>query len=325
MSDRMSSAIRTLQKAGFTGDRLRTAFAIVMRESGGNPAAHNTNTGTGDNSYGLAQINMLGGLGPSRRKQFGISSDAQLLDPATNARAMYALSKGGRDFGAWGIGPNAYRTGAGQDTIAKFYNEFPGAPSSPGNSPPAAQPSRAPGGTPDPRLALALLALSRSRRGGGGSSFLEALAAGAPQAQAPSPPQPIGNPGDSGEAAALAQGKYPVSFFRRPYRPLGTPHQGTHTLGNWQSDNAYDYGEPAGTPIFTPFPATVGPVKPGASSGRFGGYAVYLKGPKGRIYLKHLAPNVKVKPGQKVKAGTLIGYVGNIPGLSPHLHAGFER
>lgn len=120
--------VSVLRQAGFTGDNLRTAYAIAMRESGGRPSAFNGNRGTGDKSYGLFQINMLGNLGPSRLRQFGLSNERQLLDPLANAKAAFQLSKGGKDFGAWGIGPNAYRQGAGWDTIKKYYDQFPGSP-----------------------------------------------------------------------------------------------------------------------------------------------------------------------------------------------------
>ncbi len=73
--------------AGFKGGDIATAVAVAMAESGGNPRAHNTNASTGDNSYGLWQINMLGAMGPDRRKAFGIKSNDELFDPATNARA----------------------------------------------------------------------------------------------------------------------------------------------------------------------------------------------------------------------------------------------
>lgn len=119
--------IKILQQAGFRGPALKTAYGIAMRESGGRPTAFNGNTGTGDRSYGLFQINMLGSLGPSRVRQFGLSSEKDLLDPVTNARAAFRLSKQGKDFGAWGIGPNAYRQGAGFDTIKKYVDAFPGA------------------------------------------------------------------------------------------------------------------------------------------------------------------------------------------------------
>lgn len=117
--------VRTLQGAGFKGDALRTAWAIAKRESGGRADAYNPDRSTGDDSYGLFQINMLGKLGPARMKQYGLKSYKDLLDPATNARVAYAMSKGGKDFGAWGLGPNAYRSGAGFDTIKKYWDEFP--------------------------------------------------------------------------------------------------------------------------------------------------------------------------------------------------------
>jgi len=111
-----------LQGAGFKGDALKTAWAIAKRESGGRPDAYNPDRSTGDDSYGLFQINMLGNLGPSRRQSYGLKSNKDLLDPATNARVAYAMSKGGKDFGAWGIGPNAYRKMPALD-----FSGFPGA------------------------------------------------------------------------------------------------------------------------------------------------------------------------------------------------------
>lgn len=71
------------QSAGMANPGLMSA--IAMAESGGNPKAHNAIPP--DNSYGLWQVNMLGAMGPSRRAQYGISSNEQLFDPATNARA----------------------------------------------------------------------------------------------------------------------------------------------------------------------------------------------------------------------------------------------
>lgn len=88
-------------RAGFSGRALDTIVAIVMAESGGNPRAYNGNRGTGDSSYGLAQINMLGAMGPERRKAYGLSSNDDLFDPLTNLRVAYKLSNGGRDFSPW--------------------------------------------------------------------------------------------------------------------------------------------------------------------------------------------------------------------------------
>jgi hypothetical protein len=133
--------IPALQQAGFKGDALRTMWAIIQRESGGNPKAFNPRKETQDLSYGLAQINMLGKMGADRRAQWGLTSNEQLYDPATNLKAAYRLSRGGKDFGAWGLGPNAYRSGAGFDTIRKYYNQFPGAQSGGAAPVPRSQPT----------------------------------------------------------------------------------------------------------------------------------------------------------------------------------------
>lgn len=92
--------------AGFSGSALAKAVAIALAESSGNPNAHNAVPP--DNSYGLWQINMLGSMGPARRKQFGLSSNSQLFDPVTNAKAAYAISSGGKNFRPW----TTYTSGA---------------------------------------------------------------------------------------------------------------------------------------------------------------------------------------------------------------------
>jgi len=120
--------IATLQQAGFKGPGLASAWAIAMRESGGNPQAFNGNTSTGDRSWGLFQINTLGPL-QARVRQLGLKSEHDLLDPLTNARAAFVMSKGGTDFGAWAIGPNAYK-GAPSNAVARYESwlaKFPGA------------------------------------------------------------------------------------------------------------------------------------------------------------------------------------------------------
>lgn len=106
----MASLMSILQQAGFKGAGLQMAYAIAMAESGGNAKAHNGNAGTGDNSYGLFQINMLGGMGPERRKQFGLSSNEALYDALTNAKVAYKMSKGGTSWGPWSTyGNGAYK------------------------------------------------------------------------------------------------------------------------------------------------------------------------------------------------------------------------
>jgi hypothetical protein len=78
--------------AGFSGNDLDIAVAVAFAESGGNPRSHNATPP--DDSYGLWQINMLGKLGPDRRKRFGLSSNAQLFDPAINAKAARIIFQG---------------------------------------------------------------------------------------------------------------------------------------------------------------------------------------------------------------------------------------
>lgn len=92
--------LQLAQGAGFSGNDVQTMAAIIKAESSGNPYAHNTNRSTGDNSYGLSQINMIDTLGPARRKQFGLKSNEQLLDPQTNLRAAKQV-KDSSGFGAW--------------------------------------------------------------------------------------------------------------------------------------------------------------------------------------------------------------------------------
>ena len=86
------------------------AYAIAMAESSGNARAHNPNAGTGDNSYGLFQINMLGAMGPERRRQYGLSSNDSLFDPLTNAKVAFRMSNGGKSWGPWSTyGSGAYK------------------------------------------------------------------------------------------------------------------------------------------------------------------------------------------------------------------------
>lgn len=90
------------KEAGFSDQEARIMAAIAMGESSGNPNAHNADRRTGDDSYGLWQINMLGRMGPERRRMFGISSDEDLKDPRINARAAYQIYKQ-QGFRAWSV------------------------------------------------------------------------------------------------------------------------------------------------------------------------------------------------------------------------------
>lgn len=118
-----------LAAVGFEGKALKTAWSVVMRESRGRPVAHNKNANTGDNSYGLFQINMIGGLGVDRLAKFqdkiGIKKVTDLFDPVANAKAAYYMTAGGKDWGSWGLGPNAYDGDAIEPAVTKWYAAFP--------------------------------------------------------------------------------------------------------------------------------------------------------------------------------------------------------
>jgi hypothetical protein len=121
--------VELLAAVGFEGKALKTAWSVVMRESRGRPVAHNKNANTGDNSYGLFQINMLGSMGVDRLAKFqdkiGITKASDLLDPVANAKAAYYMTAGGKDWGSWGLGPNAYDGDAIEPAVTKWYAAFP--------------------------------------------------------------------------------------------------------------------------------------------------------------------------------------------------------
>jgi len=90
-----------LATVGFEGKALRTAWAIAKRESNGRPMAYNGNRNTGDSSYGIFQINMLGDLGIVRKEKFNLKSNVLLFDPVINAEITYYMTKGGQDWSSW--------------------------------------------------------------------------------------------------------------------------------------------------------------------------------------------------------------------------------
>jgi hypothetical protein len=109
-----SQLIQLNLRAGFKPQDAQTMAALMLAESSGNPVAHNKNASTGDNSYGLGQINMIGSLGPARLKQFGLSNYDQLLDPQTNARAAKTV-KDSSGWNAWSTyGTPSFKSALGQ-------------------------------------------------------------------------------------------------------------------------------------------------------------------------------------------------------------------
>ena len=144
----MANADQILRQAGFRGEALRTARAVMLAESRGRVRAHNPNRATGDNSYGLFQINMIDALGPERRRRYGLASNADLFDPVKNARVAFQMSKGGRDWSPW----STYKSGAYKEYLGA--KAPPIAPSRGGVKPPSLKGGfTSPAGLPDLRSA----------------------------------------------------------------------------------------------------------------------------------------------------------------------------
>lgn len=110
---------------GFEGKALRIAWAIAKKESSGRPLAFNGNPRTGDSSYGVYQINMIGDLGPERRIKFSLDSNSDLFNPVINAQIAYHMSGGGEDFSAWKISKSDYNSATAEPKFQMWLKKFP--------------------------------------------------------------------------------------------------------------------------------------------------------------------------------------------------------
>jgi hypothetical protein len=117
--------VRMLSTIGFEGKALKVAWAVVKKESNGRPLAFNGNVKTGDNSYGIFQINMIGGLGVARRDKFDLDSNKDLFDPVVNAQIAYYMSNEGSDWSAWGVGKFPYNGNTEQSNFNLWITKFP--------------------------------------------------------------------------------------------------------------------------------------------------------------------------------------------------------
>jgi hypothetical protein len=117
--------VRLLSTIGFEGKALKVAWAVVKKESNGRPLAFNGNVKTGDNSYGIFQINMIGGLGVARRDKFDLDSNKDLFDPVVNAQIAYYMSNEGSDWSSWGVGKFPYNGNTEQSNFNLWITKFP--------------------------------------------------------------------------------------------------------------------------------------------------------------------------------------------------------
>jgi hypothetical protein len=113
-----------LRLTGFKGHSLKIAWAVAMKETHGNPLAHNYNPRTGDNSYGMFQINLYGAL-KDRVSQYKLASASALYDPVTNAKIAFQMTSGGRNWGSWGVGSNSYNGGVSTGVVQYWLKAVP--------------------------------------------------------------------------------------------------------------------------------------------------------------------------------------------------------
>lgn len=141
MTVSLEQAYAYARAAGATDAEAKFLAAVAVPESGLNPTAHNPNAATGDDSYGLWQINMLGAMGVDRARSWGLSSYEQLFDPATNAMAAVSLlrSQGQRAWTTFSSGAYmkyvAAATAAGDAVGDRFQTYLSGAAASPASNP----------------------------------------------------------------------------------------------------------------------------------------------------------------------------------------------
>ena len=109
---------RLALEGGFTPEQAQIMAAIAMAESSGMARALNDDLKTGDNSFGLWQINMIDTpdykLGEERRGKLGIKNNDELYNPAVNVRAAKMIFDE-QGFDAWSV----YKSGAYKQFLPK--------------------------------------------------------------------------------------------------------------------------------------------------------------------------------------------------------------
>lgn len=138
---------------------------------------------------------------------------------------------------------------------------------------------------------------------------------------------PLPKGGGAGKPQTPKERSYGYSYpLSRRGKIIGTPYKGTHTLGNWQSDNAVDIAVPFGTNVLAVAGGNI--VKTGGSgnfSGRFGGYNLTLASPHNAFFYTHLSKiRENIKAGTQVQKAEVIGASGKANGVN-HLHFGQQH
>lgn len=307
--------------------------ATALVESGLNPRA----VGDSGNSVGLFQENIRG-------RGAGLSFEDR-ANPENNARraAQEFLTFHRRGARGEMLAYRAQRPADMQGYLAKIRarlgeaRRILGLPDTGGDpaEAPATVGAQAPGAaqpttTANPNFGATLAASLAARPRG---QSLSRTIAGAVLAQAMAGQQAPA-PEQAASSAQRARGGQPQSAppgdGSRPTggspQLIGTPYAGTHSLGNWQSDNAIDLRVPEGTPIYALDDGVIGPrIGPlgRQNGGRFDGQRLTLVGSGNEYYYAHLS-RLAVGAGERVKRGQLLGWSGSANGV-PHLHLGVRN
>lgn len=130
---------------------------------------------------------------------------------------------------------------------------------------------------------------------------------------------------------------YNINMRYKPYAGK-YPLSAGYRYSNGKLHAAYDVAMPIGTPLYSPMDGIVLDCNDGVHNNRPGeaiwsnkpsnwvllGFVV--NGQKYGFYSQHMSPGLKVRKGQKVKSGQLIGYSGNSGNSSgPHWHNSAQK
>lgn len=327
IKQRMLVVLSAAHAAGFRGDKLIVIVSLAGRESTFTPTAFNGNSATGDLSYGLWQINMIGSMGPANRTRFGITTNEQLYDPYVAARAARVLydASAAIPFFAWGPYKNkAPLFGGAEDWVVPViavateagYIDTNGLPALPANQPTpqvAAPPDTASADTIAATTTTSLVAAGNQQcvNADGTVGTIGASGIGGPTNGTYAYPIPH-------DAAAIADvlsthHDYPASDIGIPVgTPLYAPVTGTVTL---TTNTSFQWYEPHGTYCH-----------PSATNlCQLCGVGLHITDANGWEWsICHMSRN-DMKTGDTVTAGQQLGLSGNTGHSSgPHLHFGIQ-
>lgn len=146
---------------------------------------------------------------------------------------------------------------------------------------------------------------------------VQAPIASAPIAEVPQVEQPIQLPEPQGPTGQ-PEGSIDSGYIWPFPKGIGRVSQGLH------ADQAYDFAAPKGTPIYAVQGGTILIAHPTGYNGGYGRYVVINFTDGRQAIFGHMSEVVTV-PGQVVKKGEIIGYVGSTgKSTGPHLHLGFH-